>query len=461
MMAPFLDSTGNEPRIIGFADEPKDGATEPATGGATATELAAVALDAQDRQDWTAALAAWTKARAANPGEATASIGAAQALRELGRRDEAAALLRAAAERFPDAAGVFHELGRLAERRGDWAEAAACWRRFVALDPGPWWGHVNLAHALCELGRFADAEAVAAAAQGLFPEEVEVVRAWARVALRRGAWLDAHRRFARVHEMSPDLAQDWAAVAYIRERLAEEPAGGNVAAVGSGAESELRDLLLRFESIGGNCEFGIVQRRFGAEYIGLLRWASIRPEPLAEILNRRFAGLGDPAKTHLESVRSFFRGEYEWDALADLSASKLRMHTFIAADEAQRETALQTFCRRMRFMRDGLIEALAAGEKIFVYKGNRISLTDGQIFALHAALRGYNPANRLLVVHLQDDKHRAGEVCRLADGLAVGFLEIDADGAPLSDIPYGTWIKIARRAAELLSRSSSMPSAGG
>ena len=35
----------------------------------------------------------------------------------------------------------------------------------------------------------------------------------------------------------------------------------------------LNEMLLEFESLGDNCEFGLVQRHFGAEPISLLRFA--------------------------------------------------------------------------------------------------------------------------------------------------------------------------------------------
>jgi hypothetical protein len=50
-------------------------------------------------------------------------------------------------------------------------------------------------------------------------------------------------------------------------------------------------------SLGDNCEFGLVQRRGGAEPLGLLRFASIflpieiRLEKLAAVLERKFEGL--------------------------------------------------------------------------------------------------------------------------------------------------------------------------
>jgi len=36
-----------------------------------------------------------------------------------------------------------------------------------------------------------------------------------------------------------------------------------------------RDLVLQFESIGDNCELGLVQRRAGSEPLGLLRFARV------------------------------------------------------------------------------------------------------------------------------------------------------------------------------------------
>ena len=44
--------------------------------------------------------------------------------------------------------------------------------------------------------------------------------------------------------------------------------------------SDLPTLLNSFESLGDNCEFGFVQRKFGTEPAGLLRWAIASPAAL-------------------------------------------------------------------------------------------------------------------------------------------------------------------------------------
>ena len=67
-----------------------------------------------------------------------------------------------------------------------------------------------------------------------------------------------------------------------------------------------RDLVLQFESLGDNCEFGLVQRKAGAEPLGLLRFSSAPLPRLVRALRERFDGLTDPANVRLSSAK----GEY-------------------------------------------------------------------------------------------------------------------------------------------------------
>jgi hypothetical protein len=59
-------------------------------------------------------------------------------------------------------------------------------------------------------------------------------------------------------------------------------------------ELPLGELMMCFESIGENCEFGLVQRRCGAEPLGLFRFASAPLPKLLAGLEARFEGLSDP-----------------------------------------------------------------------------------------------------------------------------------------------------------------------
>jgi len=68
--------------------------------------------------------------------------------------------------------------------------------------------------------------------------------------------------------------------------------------------------MLAFQSLGDNCEFGLVQRRGGAEPLELLRFAGIflpieiRLEKLAAALERKFDGLGEA-----ETMTVYLAGE--------------------------------------------------------------------------------------------------------------------------------------------------------
>lgn len=50
-----------------------------------------------------------------------------------------------------------------------------------------------------------------------------------------------------------------------------------------------RDWVPQFENIGGNCEFGLVRRRVGAESLGLLPALPCRVERLADPAHAKVA----------------------------------------------------------------------------------------------------------------------------------------------------------------------------
>src|ERR1700761_4732429 len=67
-----------------------------------------------------------------------------------------------------------------------------------------------------------------------------------------------------------------------------------------------RDLVVQFESLGDNCELGLVQRRAGAEPLGLLRFSGTPLRNLLGAMTARFAHIGDPAYVRLHPEN----GEY-------------------------------------------------------------------------------------------------------------------------------------------------------
>lgn len=67
----------------------------------------------------------------------------------------------------------------------------------------------------------------------------------------------------------------------------------------------------RFESLGQNCEFGLLQRRCGAEPLGLLRFSSVRLERLIHGIRANFEGIDAPndVRLHCEKGRDEFASD--------------------------------------------------------------------------------------------------------------------------------------------------------
>jgi hypothetical protein len=68
---------------------------------------------------------------------------------------------------------------------------------------------------------------------------------------------------------------------------------GQVEAAGAEGPLPPAQLMLRFEALGQNCEFGVVQRHYGAEPLGLLRFSSTPLHLLVAALNNDLAVLAN------------------------------------------------------------------------------------------------------------------------------------------------------------------------
>ena len=74
----------------------------------------------------------------------------------------------------------------------------------------------------------------------------------------------------------------------------------DIALVMQAEKLPLHDLMLQFESLGQNCEFGLVQRQCQAEPLGLLRFSSTPLPQLLDALEARFDGMGGAGTIHVD-----------------------------------------------------------------------------------------------------------------------------------------------------------------
>jgi hypothetical protein len=204
--------------------------------------------------------------------------------------------------------------------------------------------------------------------------------------------------------------------------------------------------MLRFESLGDNCEFGLVQRRCGAEPLGLLRFSNLSLAQLIRGLDTGFAELGEPANMEFE-LDNGQRREY---VVRDRSLA-LVFHTFIHEGEVAESELIAQQSTRLRFLRRKFLEDLANGEKIFVVKRN-VALTEPEVLPLLAALQRHG-ADKLLYVVPATPEHPPGTVERLSSGPLRGYIDRFAPPTNAHDLSLGVWLALCVNASDLLNTS--------
>lgn len=200
-----------------------------------------------------------------------------------------------------------------------------------------------------------------------------------------------------------------------------------------GQSLDSRDLVMRFESLGGTghgCEFGLFQRHFDAEPVGLLRWADLSHDLLTRALETRFDGVGMPENTIV------FNPDHSDEWWTRDTRFWMAMRSFVKVADVDQERMTVMVCRRLQGLRRKLIEDLEAGDKIFAFKNLKRNLTDTELAQLHAAIRSYGDTT-LFYIRYADETHPAGTVEAMGPGLLVGFIDhfsFTPDDKPLGAI---------------------------
>lgn len=200
----------------------------------------------------------------------------------------------------------------------------------------------------------------------------------------------------------------------------------------------LKELAMRFESLGHNCEFGLVQRRCGAEPLGLLRFSSIKPPELIEGLEIGFADIAD------DNALSFFFAKDD-ECHGRHARYGLNYHTFRYRKDIDLQAFRGTERTRLQYLAERLTEQLREAGKIFVLQRPGLALRE--VRPVVKMLQHYNPANRLLWVAESQNEAQIGTIELLSRSLARGYIDRLApeDNAP--DLSFDAWIKICQSAA--------------
>jgi len=202
----------------------------------------------------------------------------------------------------------------------------------------------------------------------------------------------------------------------------------------------LKKLLTRFESLGDHCEFGLVQRHFGVDLPGLLRFGHITVDNLISALENRFEGVGEPENTYvcLNENREYFVGDTRW----------FRMHTWIRESELPWKSVLENASTYLGVQTRRLVADLEDGDKIFVHRKRVNPLTTDEIDRLQKSITANFPRAAFMVTSLATLAHPAGTVELVSPRILCGYIDRYSadDSTPIS---YSCWEATCRNAERL------------
>ncbi len=376
---------------------------------------------------------------------AEAGLAAAQAALARNQPEHALAIWTALTQQFPWHPQAYREAATLLSNRGRHTEAEAILcaaRSRVSSDAML----IGIDHARLAVRRH-DLEAD--------PNTLELFTDYAGLATRRKNWSEALRRWKDAQQRFPEATQlgthVFEAELRVVENLPMDPPAAPVQAhppLGNERE-ELRALMLNFESLGGTlqgCEFGLVQRAFGAEPLGLLRWTEMGPGNVIAALEAGLEGVGLPENTQLKVNQTPDGPEY-------VTVDKrflMSMHTFVKETEVAPERMFEQSCRRLQYLRDKLLQDLREGTKIFVYKITWRLVTDAELTRMHEGLRKHGNGTLFYVQRATPTKPH-GTVELVRPGLIMGYIDrfnISATGEYLGP-SHALWLPICRQALTL------------
>jgi len=202
----------------------------------------------------------------------------------------------------------------------------------------------------------------------------------------------------------------------IRKGIAGKP-GNNALKLLS--DAQVRHLLLRyayerFESLGGDCEFGFHQRRHGKEPLSLFRWAGMPRERMVELFNNQlkdFASIETaalkPNAPGLEGGESleFYFHDIKYEYYSHTSTTKKSVN-FVETEVDILNKLRPHFLMLTRKLREDLED----GEKVFIYK-SRPGLSIENCIELHDALCTLGN-NKLIIILLKEEGKTDFEVIR-------------------------------------------------
>jgi hypothetical protein len=206
----------------------------------------------------------------------------------------------------------------------------------------------------------------------------------------------------------------------------------------------LSELYMPFESLGNNCEFGIVQRLTGYDPPGLFRNVGfLNVDAIVSTIERNLEGMFD------EGLYNYILPDGWPDWRLDCMRYGFGFHTSIPAkldrdSDEWRKKAKDTIAA-FRFLKRLFQDELKSGERTFVFRFIApLPLETIQKFL--KAIRKHGPGWLLYVK--EDANFPGGFVERIEEGLMIGAIDRLSNENP-PQINAKAWEHIARRVIEI------------
>ena len=400
------------------------------------------------RRNGIPALARWDEVRRRFPNQPDSYTRPADVHHKYLRHDAAANLLAMARQRLPDDLNVALAAADNAEARGELDEAHRQYRAATERFGQHPAALSGLARTAARAGRHDEARAHIEQAVRSFPDQPLLRLQSAELALAGGDLADAAQQWRAIRQSLTESGLVERQLHKLRWRMLDfgvDPQ--HEGADATSAVLTLREIAQQFESLGGiyeGCEFATFQSYLGAEPLGLLRWATGRPQDVIAGLNAEFAGVGEPEQTLIEIND---KGEYMTsDRLYGMGS-----HTFVYVQDVDRESIMRRVKTRLQFLRRKFLEDLKRSDKIFIYKYNVDAISLETIRAMRAALSRHSTAT-LFIVRRADAEHPFPTVEFLSPGVMIGYMDqfsYGPDGKPTGQRAHESWSTITRAAFDL------------
>jgi hypothetical protein len=216
----------------------------------------------------------------------------------------------------------------------------------------------------------------------------------------------------------------------------------------------------KFQSMGNDCEFGLVQREFGAEPLGLFRFMGVLSQDLIQCLRSEFSELVDEER--LKIFPFWYPSDGHGEYIGGCDGLDLFFHTFVVVDENLDLDALRRKeSIRLKMMVRFFREDLEDGEKVFVLLRKGAPLDEFEVLPVISLMRRYNPKAALLwiTVARPDERHLVGQCQMVGNNLLKGYLDRfpkhladPSHGLDWSTLSLGCWKDILVSALQALGR---------